>query len=207
MENYVITIARGYGSGGRTVGKMLAKEWNIPFYDRELLRLASDESGIKEELFGEADEKLKRSLLYKIMKKEYKGELIPPDSDDFVSNDNLFNYQAKIIQELADQGSCVIVGRCAGHVLRNRKNVIRVFVHAPFESCVKRLVDLTGEPEKDLERKINKIDKHRAAYYEYYTGRKWNDARNYDVCINTDEMSFEQVVKVVKAYMEIKWNS
>ena len=93
MENYVITIARGYGSGGRTIGMMLAKEFNIPYYDRELMRLASDESGINEELFAKADENLKKSLLFKIARKEYNGELIPPDREDFVSNDNLFAYQ------------------------------------------------------------------------------------------------------------------
>ena len=106
MSKYVITIARGYGSGGRTIGKMLAEELGINYYDRELLRLASDDSGINEKLFAKADEKLQKSLLFKIARKAYKGELIPPDSDDFVSNDNLFNYQAKIIRELAEQESC-----------------------------------------------------------------------------------------------------
>lgn len=204
MQNYVITIARGYGSGGRTVGQMLAKELNIPFYDRELLRMASDESGISEELFGKADEKLKKSLLYRVMRKNYKGELIPPDSDDFVSNDNLFNYQAKVIKDLAEQESCIIVGRCADYVLRDNKNVISLFVHAPAESCVNRLVDMFSEPRRELEKRVAAIDKHRAEYYEYYTGRRWNDAQNYDFCINTDELTFRQVVEIVKAYLDIK---
>ena len=96
MGNYVITIARGYGSGGRTIGKMLAQELGISCYDRELMRLASDESGINESLFAKADEKLKSSLLFKVAKNTYKGEIIGPDSDEFVSNDNLFNYQANM---------------------------------------------------------------------------------------------------------------
>ena len=125
MSRYVITIARGYGSGGRTIGKMLSKELGIPFYDRELLRLASDDSGINEELFVKADEKLKKTRLFKIARKAYQGELIPPDSDDFVSNDNLFNYQAKIIKELAETESCVIVGRCADYILKDCDRLLK----------------------------------------------------------------------------------
>ena len=139
MDHYVITIARGYGSGGRTMGKMLADELGIHYYDRELLRLASDESGINEELFGRADEQLKHSFLYRIARKEYKGELIPPDSEDFVSNDNLFNYQAKVIKKLAEQESCIIVGRCADYILKDMDNVVKIFVHASLDDCVKRL--------------------------------------------------------------------
>lgn len=204
MDKFIITIARGYGSGGRTVGKMLAEELGVPFYDRELLRMASEDSGINEELFGRADEKLKKSLLYRLMKQHYKGELIPPDSDDFVSNDNLFNYQAKIIKDLAEQESCIMVGRCADYILRNHKNVISLYVHAPFESCVARLMNMFGEPKKDLEKKITDIDKHRGEYYAYYTGRRWKDAQNYDLCINTDELTFEQVVEIVNAYIKVK---
>ncbi len=204
MKSYVITISRGYGSGGRTIGKMLAKELGISFYDRELLRLASDDSGINEELFAKADESVKSSLLYKIARKTYKGELIPPDSDDFISNDNLFNYQAKIIKEIASTEPCVIVGRCADYVLKDYKNVIRVFVHAPLDSCVDRLEEMYGENRKDLEKKILSIDKKRAVYYKYYTGNEWNDAMNYDLCINTSTLSFEQGVEMIKAFMKIR---
>ncbi|MDO5519756.1 MAG: cytidylate kinase-like family protein [bacterium] len=204
MKNYVITISRGYGSGGRTIGKMLAKELGISFYDRELLRLASDDSGINEELFAKADETVKSSLLYKVARKAYKGELIPPDQEDFISNDNLFNYQAKIIKELAATEPCVIVGRCADYVLQDVENVIRVFVHAPLLSCVDRLEEMYGEDRKDLEKKILSIDKKRAVYYKYYTGQDWNNAMNYDLCVNTSTMSFEQGVEMIKAFMKIK---
>jgi Cytidylate kinase len=204
MGNFVITIARGYGSGGRTIGMMLAKELGVHFYDRELLRLASDESGINEELFGKADEKLKNSLLDKIKRNSYKGELIPPDSDDFVSNDNLFNYQAKVITQLAEEESCVIVGRCADYILRDKENVVSLFVHAPHEHCIDTLAEMSGQSRKDLSKKITDTDKHRAEYYAHYTGGKWNDAENYDLCINTSELSFEQTVELVKAYLKIK---
>lgn len=206
MSKYVITIARGYGSGGRTIGKMLSEELGIHYYDRELLRLASDESGINEELFGKADERIKDSLLYKVMKKSYSGEIIPPDSDDFVSNDNLFNYQAKVIRQLAEEGekSCIIVGRCADYILKDYKNVIRIFVHAPLNHCLDTLEAMSSESRKDLQKKIESIDKHRAAYYEYYTRRKWDNAANYDLCINTSELTFKEAVELIKEYIKIR---
>lgn len=204
MDNFVITIARGYGSGGRTIGMMLAKEFGVHFYDRELLRLASDESGINEELFGKADETLKNSLLTRIEKKIYKGELIPPDREDFVSNDNLFNYQAKVIKQLAIEESCVIVGRCADYVLKENKNVIRLFVHAPQEQCIENVSRVSSLTRKEIAKKIADKDKRRAEYYSYYTGRRWDQAQNYDLCINTGELSYDQVTELVKAYMKIK---
>ncbi|HKM00234.1 MAG TPA: cytidylate kinase-like family protein [Mobilitalea sp.] len=205
MNKYVITIARGYGSGGRTIGKMLSEELGIHYYDRELLRLASDDSGINEKLFAQADEKVKKNLLFKIASNVYKGELIPPDSDDFVSNDNLFNYQAKIIKELAETQSCVIVGRCADFVLKEYKNVVKLFVHAPEEDCIDTLKEMTGMPEKDIEKQIASIDKHRAEYYKYYTGRNWDDAKNYDLCLNSSQLGFDKCLEIVKTYLDIRY--
>ncbi len=205
MDKYVITIARGYGSGGRTIGKMLSKELGIPYYDRDLLRLASDDSGINEQLFAKADEKLKKSLLFRIAKNVYKGELIPPDSDDFVSNDNLFNYQAKIIKELAETESCIIIGRCADFILKDYPNVIRVFVHAPLEDCIKNVMDMFGKSMKEAEKEILAIDKHRAEYYNYYTGRDWENARHYDLCLNSSKLGFQKCVDIVKSYLDIRF--
>lgn len=203
MNNLVITIARSYGSGGRTMGHMLAEELGVKYYDRELLRLASDESGINEGLFGKADEKLKNISLFKIAKRVYSGEVIPPDSDEFVSNDNLFNYQAKVIKSLAEEEPCVIIGRCADYVLKDYKNVIRLYCYAPLEDCVEREKKLSGLSEKEIVKKIQKIDKHRGDYYKYYTGKDWNDARNYDLCINTASMTYEELTEVVKNYIEM----
>ncbi len=202
MDNLVITIARSYGSGGRTLGKMLAEELGIKYYDRELLRLASDKSGINESLFGEADEKVKVSSLFRIAKKEYSGEVIPPDSDDFVSNDNLFNYQAKVIRELAAEEPCIIIGRCADFVLKENKNVIRLYCYAPLDDCIAREKKLSDLSERECIKKIQRIDKHRAEYYKYYTGKDWNDSRNYDLCLNTASMEYEDLIKVVKTYID-----
>lgn len=203
MGNTVITIARSYGSGGRTLGKLLAKELGIHYYDRELIRMASDESGINEALFGEADEKIKKSPLFRIVKKTYNGEVIPPDSGEFVSDDNLFNYQAKVIKQLAEEESCVIIGRCADYVLKDFDNVISLFFYAPREDCIKRVQEISSETVKEIEKKIDRIDKYRGDYYKYYTGKNWNDARNYDFCLNTTSMSYEKLVEVVKSYIDI----
>lgn len=205
MERFVITIARGYGSGGRTIGKMLAKELGVNCYDREILRLASDDSGINEELFARADEKLKGSLLFKVAKNVYKGELIPPDSDKFVSNDNLFNYQAKVLKELAQKESYVVIGRCADYILKDMNNIIRIFVHAPMEHCIDVVEDMSSLSRKEIEQFIFKTDKYRAEYYSHYTGKDWNDARNYDLCLNTEELSFEKCVEIVKNYMDVRF--
>lgn len=204
-DHFVITIARGYGSGGRTMGKLLAKELGIHYYDRELLRLASDKSGINESLFEKADEKLKKSLLFRIARKEYKGEIIPPDNENFVSNDNLFNYQAKVIKELANQESCVIVGRCADYILRDRDNVVKLFIHASLEDCVARLKDMYSLPKENLEKKVIETDKRRADYYKYYTGRNWVEASHYDLCLNSQQLGYDKCIKIVKNYLDVRF--
>ena len=199
MKKTVITIARSYGSGGRTLGKLLAEELGINCYDREILRMASDDSGINEALFGQTDEKLKKSPLFRIARKNpYKGGVIPPESADFVSDDNLFNYQAKVIRELAEEESCIIIGRCADYVLKDDPNVLRLFFFAPKEDCIVRVMEHDGITGRDAENKIEKIDKHRADYYKYYTGKDWYDARNYDFCLDTTSMGYEKLVEVVK---------
>lgn len=203
MENFVITIARGYGSGGRTIGQMLSERLNIEFYDRDLIKLASEESGINEALFGQSDEKAKAGLFSK--KNVYKGEMISPDKKAFTGEENLFNYQAKVIKKLAEEKSCIIVGRCADYVLKDVKNVIRVFVYADEESCVKNVAEVKGILDrKEALKKIAAIDKERAFYYKSHTGRDWNDARNYDLCLNSGDLGFEKCAEIIVNYIKIK---
>ena len=204
MDNRVITIARSYGSGGRRMGRLLAKELGYEYYDREILRIASDESGINEELFSQVDEN-RRMPLFRIAREVYTGEVIPPDSDDFISNENLFRYQAKIIRELSATRNCVIVGRCANFILRGRENVINVFVSAPVVDCVRRVMENDGLTLEEAEKKIKKIDKRRADYFKYFTGRQWHDAALYDLCLNTGHMSDQRCVDVVRAYMDARF--
>lgn len=205
QKNIVITIARQYGSGGRTVGEMLAQKLNIHYYDKELMKLASDDSGINEALFVNADEKLKNTSLFRIAQNVYSGELLPPESDDFTSNDNLFNYQAKIIRMLAEEESCVIMGRCADYVLKDYDNVLSVFVHAPHDFCMKQAGEKHSMSEKELERFVAKTDRRRADYYKYHTGREWTDARNYDLCLDSSKLGFERCVEEIIAYMKVRF--
>ena len=147
MGHTVITIARQYGSGGKTIGKMLAEDLGIHFYNREILRMASDESGINEQLFGQVDERIKTNLLYRIAKRIRNEEVLPPDSDDFLSTNNLFNYQAKVIRQLADEESCVIIGRCADYVLQDYDNVVSVFIHGPYDFCLEQAMKVNAKSE------------------------------------------------------------
>lgn len=203
-KNIVITIARQYGSGGKTIGEMLAKELGFAYYDKDLMRLASEESGINESLFAKADEKVK-STLFRITKKVYQGELLSPDSGDFTSDENLFNYQAKIIKGLAEAGSCVIIGRCADYILKDYDNVLSVFVHAPEDFCIEQASKKHSMDLKELDKLITKTDRQRAGYYKYHTGREWTDARNYDLCLDSSKLGFERCVEEIKAYLKVRF--
>lgn len=205
MEKVIICIARQYGSGGKTIGQMLAKDLGIRAYSRELLRLASDESGIREELFNRSDERLRNNPLFGASKKIYTGELIPPGKDGFVSDENLFNYEAKVIKDLADRESCVFIGRCADFVLRDRPDVVSVFVHASPEYCMARAMERNSMTEKEMEKFIARTDKYRGDFYHYYTGRSWYDARNYDLCLNSGKLGFEKCVEEIKAYIKVRF--
>ena len=203
-KKIVITIAREYGSGGRTIGEMLANELGIHFYDKELAKLASEDSGINEALFNTNDEKVKASKLMQLLR-PHNSELITPDSDEFTSEDNLFNLQAKVIRQLAERESCVIMGRCADYVLEDYDNVLSVFVHAPHDFKMEQAglkISLKG---KELERFIEKTDRQRAGYYKYHTGREWTDARNYDLCLNSAKLGFDKCVEEIISYMKVRF--
>ena len=200
MADYVITIARGFGSGGKTIGKILAEKLDVNYYDSDLIKLASEESGINIELFGKSDERVKTGL-FKRYNPEYDSKILPPDDDGYVSSDNLFNIQAKIIRDLAEGENCIIIGRCADHVLRENEKVIRLFFYADEETSIQNVIDIYGVSKKVAKAKIDSIDKTRASYYKYYTGKSWNDVNNYDLCINTTKLGFEKSAEAVIAYM------
>ncbi len=205
MDKVVITIARQYGSGGRTIGQMLSKELGIHYYDKELLKLASEESGIHERLFAGVDEKLKNSPLLRITKKIYQGQLIPPESEEFTSMENLFNYQAKVIKELAEEESCIIIGRCADYILRDMENVLSVFIHAPEDYCIEQARRKLSMPDREIKKFIQKTDKERRDYYWHYTGREWTDARNYDLCLDSSKLGMERCIEEIQAYMKVRF--
>lgn len=203
MKPYIITIARQYGSGGKTVGKMLADKLHIPFYNREIITMASEDSGINEMLFS--DERLKPDLLTRL-KARYKGhQPLPNDSSKaYLRDDALFDYQAKIIRRLADQGPCVLIGRCADYILKGRPDVVRVFVHADSDFCLEQAMLVDSLPEEEVVRKIAEIDDYRAKYYKHHTGSDWYDARNYDLSLNSGVLGFDGVVEEIIQYMEVR---
>lgn len=203
-KNIVITINRMYGSGGRTVAEMLSKRLNIPYYDKDLSKLASDESGINVALFNKADEKVKKKFrLFK--SKGYNGDLKTPDSKDFTTSENLFNYQAKVIKDLAAKESCVIVGRCANYVLKDCDNVLSVFIHAPKEFCLEQAALKKSLPLDELEEFVTKTNRQKENYYKFYTGREWSDARNYDLCLDSSKLGFDRCVEEIIAYMKVRF--
>ena len=204
MDNYVITIARGFGSGGKTIGKMLSEKLGVSYYDKELIKVASEESGISESLFGISDEKVKKSIF---KHKNKSDEISSPNSGNFTSEDNLFNFQAKVIRELADKESCIIIGRAADYVLRDRDNVVKVFVFADKDFCINKVLELF--PVKDSAEAsalIEKTDRERGSYYKDHTGNEWDNARNYGLCLNSSQLGFEKCVDIISEYLKIRFS-
>ncbi len=196
MEKFVITVARETGSGGHNITRKLSEALGVPYYDRDLLRKASEVSGIHERLFGAADERIGLKEMLSAAEKVYTGEVLPPDSDDFTSTRNLFSFQAKIIKELAETESCIILGRCANYLLADRKDVLRVFIHAPLEAREERVASysLAWSP-REVTKYIRLEDKRRASYYRYYTGEEWRDAAGYDLSLDSSVLGEEGCVK------------
>lgn len=203
MKPYIITIARQYGSGGKTVGKMLAEKLGIPCYNREIIKMASEDSGIDAMLFS--DERL-RPDFWTRLRSRYKGDtsVLNDSASAFLQDDALFDYQAKTIRRLAEQGPCVLIGRCADHILRGREDVVRVFVHADAAFCLQEAMKVNSLPESEVEKKIAEIDSYRAKYYRHHTGKDWYDARNYDLSLNSGVLGFDGTVEEIIRYMEVR---
>lgn len=205
MKPIVITIARQYGSGGRSMALMLAEELGIPLYDRDLNKVASEMSGISEALFGDCDEKVKTGF-FRGKPAPYTGHVLSPDDKDYTSPENLFAIQAQTIKHLAETESCVIMGRCADYVLRDYDNVLSVYIHADEDFCLARAKEKLSMPEKEIQAFIHKTDRERAEYYHAYTGREWSDARNYDLCLDSGKLGYEKCIRMIKGYMSIRFN-
>lgn len=204
MEKFVLAITRTCGSGGTTIGSMLAKEYQIGLYDRQLMSLASEDSGISEALFASADESVKNTLLYKVSKKVYNGELIPPESGNFTSDNNLFNYQAKILKEMARTDSYVVIGRAADFILQDDPNMISIFLHADKEASVRHIMEEKDLTEKQAEKYRKKMDRYRSQYYKYHTGKVWRCPDNYDLCLDTEKLGYEDCVRLIMEYVAMR---
>ena len=199
MEKFVITVARETGSGGHNITRKLSDALGVPYYDRDLLRKASEVSGIHERLLGAAAERIGLKEMLSAAEKVYTGEILPPDSDDYVSTRNLFSFQAKIIKELAETESCIILGRCANYLLMDRPNVLKVFIHAPIEAREARVASYSlAWSAREVSRHIRVEDKRRSAYYRYYTGEEWRDAAAYDLSLDSEALGEEGCVEMIQ---------
>ena len=203
MEKCIVTIARQYGSGGRDIGKILAEETGLKFYDKDLITMAAQKSGLSKEVLASADEKAANSLLYTLAL----GSSMYPHGMEALHvplNDKLFNVQSEIIKELALQKEgAIIVGRCSDYVLASYPRLLRVFICADFDYRVKNVMTKHGVTEAQAKDLIVKTDKRRANYYNYYTGGKWAKVDNYDLIISTDKIGVDGAVKLIKTYMDI----
>ncbi len=204
MNNkYIITIGRQFGSGGREIGKALAESLGIPCYDKELISLAAKESGMDAEVFNNVDERATNSLLYSLSMGLYSFGNSFATSGDLPVNDRLYILQHQIIKKLADEGPCVIVGRCADYVLKDRDDCINIFIHADMEYRKQRAIEIHGVSKNRAEQIVNKTDKVRANYYSFYSGQKWGYAQNYHLSIDSSQLSTDKAVKLIRAYMDI----
>ena len=203
--NSVITIGRQYGSDGRAIGEKLAKDYNIPFYDKDILARASKESGICEDLFKDNDEKKTGSFLFSLaMDSTFLGYGVGFGAGDVEMplSQKIFLAQFETIKNIAKEGPCVIVGRCADYVLEEEPNVIRVFVHADFEKRCRRVMERDDLPEKNALDAVMKNDKQRMSYYNYYTNNKWGDANNYNLTLDSGLTGVDGAVEVIKSFIK-----
>ena len=204
MNNYVITIARSCGSGGSYVGESLEKKLNIKLYGQDILQLASEDSGISIDLFARSDEELNSNPLFRFTKYIYSGDLIPPSSSDFTSQENLFNYQAKVLKDLAEKESYIVIGRCADFVLKDNVNVIKVFICADKHDRINTEAERLSISKKEAELRVEKVDKKRTAHYNYFTGNDRDDMTNYDICLNTSVLSYDKCADIIVEYMKTR---
>ena len=199
-NNTIITISREYGSGGRIIGQKLSEKLGIPFYDNELITLAAERSGINEEYFKEIDSMPKSSIILSL-------SVLSPSTEVYGMplNEKIFLTQSKVIRELAEEGPCVIVGRCADFVLENNPNVVNVFIHSSMPNRVKRVKEVYGDKVHDnVESYIKKIDRRRASYYSFFTDKSWGKANNYSLVLNSDQIGIDNCVDIIVDYINKK---
>ena len=188
MKNRVITISRQFGSGGRTIGKEVAQKLGIPCYDQELIEKIAEETGLTAEFVSDHTENTLYSTILASAFNTYSAT---------ATQDYLWDIQVKIITKLAEEGPCVIVGRCADYILRDKADLLKVFIHADDESRADRIVNLYGQKEDSPPKRLAKKDKRRAAYYRFYTDIEWGDVKNYHIALDSGKLGIEKCVDII----------
>lgn len=195
MTNQVITISRQFGSGGRTIGKMVAEKLQIPYYDKELVDAVAKESGFSHEFIEEIGEyaSVTSSFLFNIAVSAHPMGLV----DTMSVSDKLYVCQTNVIRDLASKGPCVIVGRCADYILKDQPDTLHVFIHADMEHRKERIVRLYGETKQTPEKRLQDKDAKRKTYYRHYTNAVWGDAQNYDLCLDSGSLGVEKCADII----------
>ena len=195
----LITISRQYGSGGRIIGKMLAEKLGVPFYDKEIIDMAVEASGSSREVIEGAEMKAKSGFAYSLASALSFNE---GSIGTLSVNDRLFLAQFQVIKEIGDNQQGVIIGRCADYVLKDMPGVTNVFIYGEMEDRIRRATELYGEDAADVKNTINSIDKARTNYYNYHTGYKWGDYKNYNLMINSSYITEDEAAELIKDYVE-----
>ena len=204
-KKLIITIGRQYGSGGRIIGQKLSKDLNIPCYDKELLTIAAKESGFSEEIFKTVDEKPTGSFLYSLVAGTYGTNYV---SNHLPLNHKLFLAQFDAIRSIADKGSCVIVGRCADYALADYNvNCINIFIHADLQHRVERAINEYGISPEKAEETVQKNDKQRASYYNFYSDKKWGAVDHYDITLDSGKLGIDNTVEMIKQFISLYQNN
>ena len=202
--NTIITIGRQFGSGGREIASTVSEKLGIPVYDKEMLAVAAKDSGICQELFESHDEKPTNSFLYSLVMDTYSMGYSPNTYMDMPLNHKVFLAQFDAIRKIANEGPCILVGRCADYALESYANCMSVFIHASLDARIRRiarLYDLTDVKAKDM---ILKSDKKRASYYNYYTNKKWGAAESYELCLDSSKLGIQGTADAIITYAEMR---
>ena len=203
MKKKIVTISRQYGSGGRYIGENLAKAMGVPCYDEKLIDMVAKESGFAQSFVAEKGERMTGSLLFNIASSLSFANNVFSTNNGVTLQDEIYFTQNRIIEELADKGPCVIVGRCADYILREREDCLNVFIFADNESKIERAEKYFNITREEAPAVLKKKDKARANHYKYYTDQEWGMASNYDLCLNSGLIGIEGCVKAIQQVLEL----
>lgn len=202
----IITIGRELGSGGRTIGKMVANRLGIPYYDRELIDKAAEKSGLATQYVESSEQRVTNSFLYNIaMGTSYGyGILQNANRQTLPLSEQVYEAQKEVITGLANQGSCVLVGRCADQILSDRDDVFKVFIYADMDERIKRAIQEYGMAKQTVRKEIEKSDKERSRHYNIFTDKTWGERHNYDLMLNSSKIDYENCAKIICSLAEDK---
>jgi len=203
MDKYFITIGRQLGSGGKLIGMQLSHRLNIPCYDKELIQLASRESGVGKEFFEKFDEKNSYSFFGKYF--GFRSGFMGYNETNYLCNETLFKIQSDVIRDLTEKEPCIFIGRCADYILRDIPNCMKIFVSANMEDRIRRVMQNEKFSEKEAKTHIEQSDKKRSAYYNYYSNKVWGIATSYDLCFNSSFLSIDEIVELIEEQVKRKF--